>query len=143
MTMSVEPKRVRDFMATSVLTVSPDTEIMRAIRLLVDEDLSGFPVVNEARELVGFLTERDVIRTAIQAGYFDEIGGSVADHMTRDIRTVHPDDSLMDVAELFADAPFRRCPVIEDGRLVGLICRRDVLRAMTESAWFAQDAEKS
>ena len=127
-------------MTTSVLTVTPDTEIMRAIRLLVDEDLSGFPVVNEARMLVGFLTERDVIRVAIQAGYFDEIGGSVSEYMTRDIRTVHPEDSLMDVAELFADSPFRRCPVIEEGRLVGLICRRDVLRAMTESAWFAQDA---
>jgi CBS domain-containing protein len=128
-------------MATSVLTVAPETEIMRAIRLLVDEDLSGFPVVNEDRVLVGFLTERDVIRVAIQAGYFDEIGGAVADYMTRDIHTVHPEDSLMDVAELFADSPFRRCPVIEDGRLVGLICRRDVLRAMTESAWFAQDVE--
>ena len=138
--MTVEPRRVRDFMTTSVLTVTPDTEIMRAIRLLVDEDLSGFPVVNEARMLVGFLTERDVIRVAIQAGYFDEIGGSVSEYMTRDIRTVHPEDSLMDVAELFADSPFRRCPVIEEGRLVGLICRRDVLRAMTESAWFAQDA---
>lgn len=139
--MTIEPRRVRDFMTTSVLTVSPDTEIMRAIRLLVDEDLSGFPVVNEARGLVGFLTERDVIRVAIQAGYFDEIGGSVADYMTRDVLTVHPEDGLMDVAELFADSPFRRCPVVENGRLVGLICRRDVLRAMTESAWFAQDAE--
>lgn len=137
--MVVEPKRVRDYMTTSVLTVTPETEIMRAIRLLVDQDLSGFPVVDEDGALAGFLTERDVIRVAIQAGYFDEIGGSVADFMVREIHTVHPEDSLMDVAELFADSSFRRCPVIEEGRLVGLICRRDVLRAMTESAWFAAD----
>ena len=139
--MTVQPKRVRDYMVVSILTLTPNTEIMRAIRLLVEEDLSGCPVVDEEGALAGFLTERDVIKVAIQAGYFDEIGGSVGDFMTREIHTVHPEDSLMDVAELFADSPFRRCPVIEAGRLVGLICRRDVLRAMTESAWFVPASE--
>jgi CBS domain-containing protein len=137
--MTVQPKRVRDYMMDSPLTVPPDREIMHVIRLLVDEDLSGCPVVSSDGALVGFLTERDVIGAAIQAGYFDEIGGTVADYMSTNVHTVHPEDALMDVAELFTESPFRRCPVIEDGRLVGLICRRDVLRAMTESAWFSPD----
>lgn len=135
----VQPQRVRDYMTPAPMTVTPDTEIMRAIRLLVDQDLSGFPVVEENGELAGLLTERDIIKVAIQAGYFDEIGGSVASVMSRDVETVHPDDSLMDVAERFAESSHRRFPVMEENRLVGLICRRDVLRALTEGAWFSRD----
>ena len=117
-------------------TVPPGMEIMRAVGLLVSKDLSGFLVVGDTGELLGVLTERDIIRVGIQAGYFDEIVGTVGDYMSRDLETVHPDDSLMDVAERFADSPHRRFPVVVDGRLVGLICRRDVLRALSDSAWF-------
>lgn len=135
--MSIEPLRVRDFMVTNVLTVGPDMEIMRAIHLLVEQDISGIPVVDGQSRVIGILTERDCIRTALQAGYFDEAGGLVADYMSTPVHTVSPDDSLMDLAELFATSPFRRCPVVEDGRLIGLICRRDVLRALKGSAWFS------
>lgn len=134
--MGVEPLRVRDYMATDVLTIGPDTEIMRAIHLLVERDISGIPVVDDQMQVIGILTERDCIRTALQAGYFDEAGGLVADYMSTPVHTVAPDDSLMDLAELFATSPFRRCPVVEDGRLIGLICRRDVLSALKGSAWF-------
>ena len=132
----VEPRRVRDYMTKEPHTVSPAMEIMRAVGLLVERDLSGFPVVNDAGELLGMLTERDIIRVGIQAGYFDEIVGSVGDYMTRELETAHPDDSLMDVAERFVVSSHRRFPVVDDGRLVGLLCRRDVLRALTDSAWF-------
>lgn len=121
---------------SSPLTVSPEMEIMRVVHLLVENDISGVPVVDKEGTLMGFVTERDCIRVALQAGYFDEIGDSVANYMTTDLRIVHPDDSLMEVGELFADSPFRRCPVVEDSRLIGLICRRDVLRALTAGAWF-------
>ncbi|MDH3642459.1 MAG: CBS domain-containing protein, partial [Gammaproteobacteria bacterium] len=66
-----------------------------------------------------------------------EAGGLVADYMSAPVHTVGPDDSLMDLAELFAASPFRRCPVVEDGRLIGLICRRDVLGALKGGAWFS------
>ena len=138
--MGVEPLRVRDYMATDLLTIGPDTEIMRAIHLLVERDISGIPVVDEQMQVVGILTERDCIRTALQAGYFDEAGGLVADYMSAPVHTVGPDDSLMDLAELFAASPFRRCPVVEEGRLIGLICRRDVLSALKGSAWFSKGA---
>jgi CBS domain-containing protein len=141
--MSIEPMRVRDYMATDVLSVGPDAEIMHTIHLLVEKDISGVPVVDEQSRLVGILTERDFIRIAVQAGYFDEAGGRVADYMTTTVHTVSPDDSLMDLAELFATSPFRRCPVVEDGRLVGLICRRDVLSALKDSAWFADPGATS
>jgi CBS domain-containing protein len=134
--MKIEPLRVRDYMTATPLTVTADTPIMDAVALLVERDISGVIVVDANNAPVGILTERDCIRTALQAGYFDESGGRVADYMTPKIHTVGPDDSLMDVGELFADSPFRRCPVVDGGQLVGLILRRDVLRAVTQSAWF-------
>lgn len=134
--MTNKAERVRDFMTTNPLSVSPETEIMRAVHLLVAEDISGLPVTDAQGRLVGILTERDCIAVALQAGYFDELGGRVEQYMTTPVKTVEPDSSLMDLAELFARSPFRRCPVVEEGRLVGLICRRDILRALTSGAWF-------
>ena len=135
--MNGDALRVRDYMITDVFTLPAETNIMRAIYLLGERDLSGMPVVDADNRVVGILTERDCVRTALQSGYFDESTGSVADFMTpAPITTVTPDDSLIDVAQLFAESPFRRCPVVEDGRLVGLISRRDVMKALTESAWF-------
>jgi len=134
--MTIEPLRVRDYMTADPLTVRAEAPIMAAVKLLVEYDISGVIVVDDDMVPVGILTERDCIRTALQAGYFAEGAGVVGHYMTRQIRTVRPDDNLMDVAELFAESPFRRCPVIADGRLVGIIYRRDVLRALTESAWF-------
>ena len=139
--MTNDTLRVRDYMVTDVFTLTPDTNIMRAIHLLGEQDLSGMPVVDADNRLVGILTERDCIRTALESGYFDEITGCVGDFMTPPpITTVGPDDNLLDVAELFATSPFRRCPVVEDGRLIGLIARRDVLKTLTAGAWFRNPA---
>lgn len=129
--------RVRDLMTTRVLTVEPDMEIMHAIHLLVKKDISGAPVIDRDRNLVGMLTERDCIEIALHAGYFDEIGGQVRRYMAAPVEAVSPDTLLMDIAERFAREPMRRYPVVEDGKLVGMVFRRDVLRALTEGSWFA------
>jgi CBS domain-containing protein len=134
--MTTQAKRVRDMMTTDLLSVTPQTEIMRAVHLLVTEDVSGLPVVDQQGMLLGILTERDCIEVALHAGYFDEMGGSVEQYMTTPAVSVNPDSTLMDLAELFAHSPFRRCPVVEEGKLVGLICRRDILRALSDGAWF-------
>jgi CBS domain-containing protein len=134
--MNEKALRVRDFMTTAPMSITPDTEIMRAVHLLVSEDISGLPVVDGQGMLVGILTERDCIEVALQAGYFDELGGRVERYMTTPVETAEPDSALMDLAELFVRSPFRRCPVVEEGKLVGLICRRDILRALTSGAWF-------
>jgi len=130
--------RIRDHMATELVTVTPDTEIMRAVHLLVQHDISGMPVVEANARLVGILTERNCIDVALQAGYFDESGGCVVDYMSSPVETVGPDDSLMDVADRFRQSSFRRFPVVEDGRLIGLISRRDVLTALRSGAWFSK-----
>jgi CBS domain-containing protein len=122
--------RVRDFYSTRLVTVACNTSILRAVQIMIEEDISGMPVVDEEGRLAGILTERDCIRKAIEAGYLDEPGGRVAEYMTADVQIVGPDDSLMDVAQRFVDSPFRRFPVVENGKLLGVIGRRDLLRAM-------------
>lgn len=134
--MTWKSLRIRDFMNNDPVTVRAEDELMQVLHLLIEHDVSGVPVLDGAGNLVGILTERDCIRTALQAGYHDEHGGPVARFMTSAVHTLHPDDSLMDAAELFASSPFRRCPVLRDGRLVGLISRRDVIRALTGHPWF-------
>ena len=128
--------RVSEYMTTDLVTITPDTELMRAVYLLVEHDISGMPVVDEGGNLVGILTERDCIATAINAGYFDEAGGSVRDFMSSPVETAEADDSLMDIAERLSNSIYRRFPVVEDGRLVGLISRRDVLEALKQGSWF-------
>ena len=130
------PLRVGEHMTTDLVTITPDTEIMRAVYLLVEHDISGMPVVDEGGKLLGILTERDCIATAIQAGYFDEAGGSVKDFMSSPVETAAADDSLMDIAERLSQSVYRRFPVVQDGRLIGLISRRDVLEALKQGSWF-------
>lgn len=141
--MAVEPLRVSDYMSETPLTITADMPIMAAVRLLVDHDISSVIVIDANKTPVGILTERDCIRTALQAGYFDEGAGIVGDYMTTDITSAGPEDSLMDIAQLFADSPFRRCPVVDQGRLIGMISRRNVLRALGETSWFAEPQSKT
>lgn len=120
----------RDFMTGSLVTLSPETELMDAVRLLVDRAISGAPVVDGQGNLVGVLSERDFIAAALKARYYGEAGGRVAEFMSKQVETVNADDSLMDIAARFIDGRFRRFPVVDENRLVGVISRRDVLRAI-------------
>lgn len=141
--MAVEPLRVSDYMTETPMTITAETSIMAAVGLLVEHDISSVIVIDANFTPIGILTERDCIRTALQAGYFDEGAGNVRDYMTTNITTARPEDSLMDIAQLFADSPFRRCPVVAEGRLVGMISRRNVLRALSETTWFPQPQLKT
>lgn len=123
-------------MTKELHTVRPDDDIMSAAHRLVSLNISGLLVLDGERQLLGVLTERDCIEVAFQAGYFDETGGRVRDYMSTDLLTVDASTSLMDMAERFARGPHRRYPVLEDGRLVGIVARRDILRALTSGAWF-------
>ena len=130
------PLHVRDYMITDLVTVRPETEIMRVVDTLIENDVSGVLVIDASDALVGILTERDCIEIATQSGYFDEHGGPVSEYMTTDIETVQPDDNLMDVAVRMARSRYRRFPVVDNGKLVGLIGRRDVMRVLGRGSWF-------
>ena len=125
---------VRDYMTRDLITVKPDTEVLRALHVLAEHDIAGAPVVDDRGALIGILTEKDCIRSALEATYHSEYGGLVSDFMSTDVVVVSPDDSIVDTAERFLSRPYHRYPVIQDSQLVGLISRRDVIRALAD-AW--------
>jgi CBS domain-containing protein len=108
-------------------------DLLDAIRILVERRISGAPVVDARGSLVGVLTERDFLKAALVAGYHGERGGCVGDHMNANVEAVNADDSLFDVATRFVETKYRRYPVIEDNRVVGVIARSDVLRAVMDA----------
>ena len=126
--------RVKDYMARRLTTLEPDTEILRAVRTLIKDNISGAPVVDKDGVLVGILTEKDCMRVVLNACYHSEYGGTVADFMSTEIDAMTPEDSIVDAARRFLDKRYHRYPVLDNNRLVGQISRRDVLRALGD-AW--------
>ncbi len=121
---------VKDYMARSIVTFKPDTNVLDAVHTLVEHRIAGAPVVDDQGNIVGMLSEFDCIRVALQAGYHGDYGGPVSDYMSRDVTTVNAEMSIVDLAQRFADKGYRRFPVTDNNRLVGQISRRDVLRAL-------------
>jgi len=121
---------VRDHMSTDLVTLDQDMDILRAAHTLIRNGISGAPVLDREGQLVGLLTERDFMAVVIQAGYHATPGGPVREYMSTNPMTVAPDYSILKVADLFIQGRFHRYPVVDQGRLVGLISRRDVMRAM-------------
>ncbi|NNF17179.1 MAG: CBS domain-containing protein [Gammaproteobacteria bacterium] len=132
--MSRKPLTAQQFMVTSIVTFTPDMEVMDAIEELVRKEISGAPVVDERGNVVGILTERDCLATVLTAGFHGEAAGPVGEYMSQNVISVDAEASLMNIAERFAQTPHRRFPVISHNRLVGLISRRDVLRAVLDLA---------
>jgi CBS domain-containing protein len=121
---------VKDYMAESLLTFKPDMDVMEAIHLLCDKGYSGAPVLDNLGNVIGILSEHDCLKVAIHASYHGIMGGKVADFMSKNPVTVDAELSILELAKMFLDKPYRRYPVVEDNRLVGLISRTDVLRAI-------------
>ena len=118
-------------MTKDLVTICPDATIKEAIDLLISKQISGLPVVDDDQRLVGVITE-----FALLAMVYDEKvqNHPVSQHMTREVITVEADDPINRIADLCIVHRVRRLPVMKDGRMVGLIARRDVLRAMHENA---------
>lgn len=122
--------RVRDYMATGLITFSPDTELFEAINTLLEYKISGAPVVQDG-VLVGLISEVDCLRAILALTYHEEeLGGQVKDCMTTEVETVPSDATIIEVAKTFIDKGRRRLPVVEGNKLVGQISRRDILRAV-------------
>ena len=128
--MNLPSLRVGDYMTRKLITIPPDTEVDLAVSLLIEHDISGLLVTDATGRLCGILTERDCIAAAAQSGYYGQWGGPVSRYMSTTVETVTADDHLVDVAARMAESRFRRFPVVENGRLIGLLSRRDVLRAI-------------
>jgi CBS domain-containing protein len=135
-----EPQRVptaQEIMATSLITFRPEMSIFEAIRILISKQISGGPVVDAEGLVVGVLSELDCLRVLssdeFYAGHQEE-AGLVRDFMTAAGRTITPEMGVYAIAHYFLTMPIRRLPVVDNGRLVGQVSRRDVLKAIEELA---------
>ncbi len=128
--MNPKSALVRDYMAGRLVKFKPDMDVLDAIHELVQNRIAGAPVVDDQGELVGMLSELDCLRVGLNAGYYGDLGGPVADFMTTDVDTVDADMNIVDLAQKFLNSGFRRFPVLRNNRLVGQVSRRDVLRAL-------------
>jgi CBS domain-containing protein len=123
---------VRDFMTTDLVTVTPDMDIHRAIKILLERQISGVPAIGESGELVGILSVKDCLKIAFSASYHQEWAGPVSEYMSAEVQTIESDTDIVEAAEIFLKNRYRRFPVVTNGRLVGMISRYDVLRALEE-----------
>ncbi|MFZ2290616.1 MAG: CBS domain-containing protein [Halopseudomonas yangmingensis] len=122
--------KVRDYMITDLVTFKADTDLFKAIDVLIERRISGAPVVDDEGHLLGLLSESDCLRGILSGSYFEEAGGRVESVMTCGVETVDAAADIVKAAEHFIHRGRRRLPVLEDGRLVGQISRRDILRAV-------------
>ncbi|MDQ0322037.1 CBS domain-containing protein [Pararhizobium capsulatum DSM 1112] len=141
--------RVKDAMTTNVIRISPDNSVRQAAKVMLENHISGMPVVDDEGHLLGIISEGDLIRrTELGSGAFTSPGDKassaedrasayvkrsswrVGDAMTSDPLTIDENAPLRRVAQLMQDRGVKRIPVIRAGELVGIISRADLLQAI-------------
>lgn len=148
--------KAKDIMATELITVSPATPVIEAARILLKKRINGLPVLNEAGQLVGIICQSDLVaqqkRFPIPSVFnlldglipitstkalekeMQKIAASrVSEAMSSHPETVSPETSLEDIATLMVSKGFHTLPVVEGGKLVGIIGKEDVLRTLLAS----------
>ena len=146
----------RDIMTRDFITVSPDTEIAYAAKILLEKGINGLPVIDEKGKLIGIICQSDLIAQqkriplpsifTILDGFIplsskkrfekavQKISATTVAHaMTPDPVTVSPDTSIEDLSSLMVDKNFHTLPVEDEGKLVGIVGKADILRILTSS----------
>ncbi|MCA9236604.1 MAG: CBS domain-containing protein [Planctomycetales bacterium] len=119
----------RDFMVKKLITLRPEMDVLDAVKMLLKNRISGAPVVSDSGEYLGVFSEKCAMHVILDAAYDQLPTNEVRAFMDVEAQTIGPDAHLLSVAQVFLLTSFRRLPVLEDGRLVGQVSRRDVLRA--------------
>lgn len=125
------PMLVRDYMAENLVTFREHENIMDVMEKLIKHGISGGCVVNESMELVGIISEGDCMKQISDSRYYNMPMSdlTVGKRMHTNVETIDGNMNVLDAAKKFIELKFRRFPIIQDGRLVGQISQRDVLRA--------------
>ena len=145
--------KVKDIMTKELITVSPDTEIVQATKLLLENRINGIPVTDETGKLVGILCQSDLIAQQKKLpipSFFTFLDGlialtsmkqiekqvqkiaaiTVAQAMTPNPVTVQPETDIEKVAALMVDKNFHTIPVVDEGELVGIVGKEDILKTL-------------
>jgi len=123
---------VFDYMTRNPPAVTASTPLGEVIDLLDKHSLSGLPVVDDNDQLTGFVSEKDCIYQLIQSSYHCEGAPNTSEVMTSEAAYVSQKDSIYKVADLMVNSTRKAFPVVSEGKLVGLITRNTVLRALND-----------
>lgn len=128
---SVENIRVSDYMTRNLITFRPDQPVLEVMNTLIKHKISGGPVVNDKGELVGIISEGDCMKQISESRYYNQPMDNITveKHMATDVETIDGDLNVFDAAQRFINSKRRRFPIVEDGKLVGQISQKDVLKA--------------
>ena len=127
-----------DVMNLRLVSVAPTETAHGAVTRMLDGGV-GSVVVCEQSRLVGIFTERDVLRLVGEGVDLDAV--TVADVMTRDVQCIGPDDDTFAAARLMAERKIRHLPVVEDGKVLGVVGIRDAMRSLLERVWRERDGD--
>ncbi|MFT7689286.1 MAG: CBS domain-containing protein [Candidatus Azotimanducaceae bacterium] len=133
-----------DYMLNHPITLTKDTTIAEAADLITESKVSGVLVVNDHREVIGILSELDCLRVVVDGfkGGASPASVIVGDVMTTQVEAQDPHDDIVDVAASMLDHKHRRRPVVKDGKLIGQVTCRQILRVFGLNAFKAAKAAK-
>ena len=121
--------QAKTVMTTELLTVSTDTPIYEAISLMVDNGVTGIPVVDDEMRIIGMVTEKDVLKSLAE---LNKSGGKAGDFMTADVVSFDENEDLITICECLINNHFRRVPILSEGKLVGIVSRKDIIQYILE-----------
>ncbi|WP_027125573.1 CBS domain-containing protein [Gelidibacter mesophilus] len=126
--------RVCDYMTRDLITFRTDQKIFEVVEILIKHKISGGPVVNEHNELVGIISEGDCLKQISDNRYYNMPveKDTVGERMMTNVDTLDGNMNVFDAARIFLESKHRRFPILENGKLVGQISQKDVLKAALE-----------
>ncbi|HEX4190226.1 MAG TPA: CBS domain-containing protein [Marmoricola sp.] len=120
-----------------IITIKPETSVKELVALLVANNVGAAVVSNDGTTVVGIVSERDVVRRL--HGADDALSATVAEIMTSNVRTCEPSSSLDEIRSVMTEGRFRHLPVVEDGRLVGVVSIGDIVKNHIDQVEFERD----
>jgi predicted transcriptional regulator len=123
---------VKDYMQGNVQAIPADASVREVVEHLLKWNVTGAPVVDSAMRVIGFVSEQDCMKEMLNSAFYAENSASVTNIMRRDVLSVTPDTSILEIAETMLGNKPKNYPVIEHGKLVGLINRRYILQALKQ-----------
>lgn len=124
-------RKILNFKGSDVLTIAPDKKLLEAIALLTKHRIGALVVTGSSREVVGIISERDIVRLLSNADN-NRFENTVASAMTKEVKTCKPEDTIQRVMQVMTAGRFRHMPVVENGKLVGVISIGDVVKLRLE-----------
>lgn len=123
---------VRDYMDNDPHAISVKANVSDVVKSLLDAGVIGAPVIDENEKVIGFVSEQDCIKEMLNDAFYCEEPAIVTDVMHTDVLTVSPDTSIVEIAQIMLQSKPKNYPVVDNGKLVGLINRSLILKALLE-----------